>query len=211
MFCLIKLKRNTLSVLAVSDAFKACSEKVLFCTTMYVSLIKSERQSFSVSTLFLKYIWILACGLEVAKWTDIRAARYIACDCHAHLVSKAGSVISNKSPSVHSDRVALLHRAVVLWQATQYPVHYHRRFICDYERELSSLSENTAMCSKCRSIWMQWWRFITYHRTSFTDEIAQTIACNISCSPNDMSCFIFLESIVLNRSDISLRLGVPKP
>ncbi len=52
MFCLIKLKRNTLSVLAVSDAFKACSEKVLFCTTMYVSLIKSERQSFSVSHSF---------------------------------------------------------------------------------------------------------------------------------------------------------------
>ncbi len=30
---------------------------------------------------------------------SVRAARYIACDCHVHLVSKAGSMISNKSPS----------------------------------------------------------------------------------------------------------------
>ncbi len=28
-----------------------------------------------------------------------RAARLIECDCHAHLVSKASSVISSKSPS----------------------------------------------------------------------------------------------------------------
>ncbi len=28
-----------------------------------------------------------------------KAARYIACDSHAHLVSKDGSVISRKSPS----------------------------------------------------------------------------------------------------------------
>ncbi len=35
----------------------------------------------------------LACGI----WT--RAVRLIACNCHAHLVSKAGSVISSKSPS----------------------------------------------------------------------------------------------------------------
>ncbi len=32
-------------------------------------------------------------------WVGTRAARYIACDCRAHLVSKAGSVIINKSPS----------------------------------------------------------------------------------------------------------------
>ncbi len=31
--------------------------------------------------------------------THTGAGRYIACDCHAHLVSKAGSVISGKSPS----------------------------------------------------------------------------------------------------------------
>ncbi len=33
----------------------------------------------------------------------------------------------------------LIHRAVVHWQATQYHVHYRRRFICDYEHELRSL------------------------------------------------------------------------
>ncbi len=32
-------------------------------------------------------------------WVGTRAAWYIACDCHAHLISKAGSVIINKSPS----------------------------------------------------------------------------------------------------------------
>ncbi len=32
-------------------------------------------------------------------WFVIRAARLIKCDCHAHLVSKAGSVINSKSPS----------------------------------------------------------------------------------------------------------------
>ncbi len=30
---------------------------------------------------------------------SVRAARYIACDSHAHLISKDGSVISRKSPS----------------------------------------------------------------------------------------------------------------
>ncbi len=32
-------------------------------------------------------------------YVKTRAARYIACDSHAHLVSKDGSVISAKSPS----------------------------------------------------------------------------------------------------------------
>ncbi len=38
--------------------------------------------------VFLHVMWLLT-------W----AARYIACDCHVHLVSKAVSVISGKSPS----------------------------------------------------------------------------------------------------------------
>ncbi len=36
--------------------------------------------------------------LEFA-YPEIRDGRYIACDVHAHLVSKAGSLISAKSPS----------------------------------------------------------------------------------------------------------------
>ncbi len=39
---------------------------------------------------------------QVKYWlliTHTRAAWFIECDCHAHLVSKAGSVISSKSPS----------------------------------------------------------------------------------------------------------------
>ncbi len=35
-----------------------------------------------------------------------RAARYIACDSHVHLISKDGSVISRKSPSPVSDGAA---------------------------------------------------------------------------------------------------------
>ncbi len=35
----------------------------------------------------------------ISKLVENRAARYIACDCHAHLISKAGSVIINKSSS----------------------------------------------------------------------------------------------------------------
>ncbi len=35
-----------------------------------------------------------------------RAARYIACNSHAHLVSKDSSVISRKSPSAVSDGAA---------------------------------------------------------------------------------------------------------
>ncbi len=39
--------------------------------------------------------------MDFAKYLIMsnRAGRYIACDCHAHLVSKASSVISAKSPS----------------------------------------------------------------------------------------------------------------
>ncbi len=37
--------------------------------------------------------------LESGGRVENRAARYIACDSHAHLVSKDGSVISRKSPS----------------------------------------------------------------------------------------------------------------
>ncbi len=50
---------------------------------------------------------------------EIRDGRYIACDMHAHLVSKAGSLISAKSPSpvVQMERY-LIHGAVVHRQAT---------------------------------------------------------------------------------------------
>ncbi len=52
------------------------------------------------------------------------AARYIACDCHAHLFSKAGSVISIKSPSpvfqTSRSEQQLIHRAVEHRQATQF-------------------------------------------------------------------------------------------
>ncbi len=34
----------------------------------------------------------------------------------------------------------LIHRAVDRWQAMQSHVHYRMRFICDFERELRSLS-----------------------------------------------------------------------
>ncbi len=37
--------------------------------------------------------------MEKHSVIKIRAARYFACDSHAHLVSKDGSVISSKSPS----------------------------------------------------------------------------------------------------------------
>ncbi len=46
--------------------------------------------------------------------SGFRAGRYIACDDHAHLVSKAGSVIGTKSPSpVFKIERQLIHRAVV--------------------------------------------------------------------------------------------------
>ncbi len=60
-----------------------------------------------------------------------RAGRYIACDCHAYLVCKAGSVISAKSVTCFQMERHLIHRAVVPWQATQYSVRYRRRLICD--------------------------------------------------------------------------------
>ncbi len=40
-----------------------------------------------------------------------RAGQYISCDMHAHLVSKAGSLISGKSPSPVSNGVAFHTRS----------------------------------------------------------------------------------------------------
>ncbi len=38
-------------------------------------------------------------SLDSHHLNGTRAGRYISCDMHAHLVSKAGSLISSKSPS----------------------------------------------------------------------------------------------------------------
>ncbi len=112
----------------------------VFCCTLF-AFYKPAKKKVNKQNIWNLYndfqlfltIWILL--------ILIRAAGYIACDCHAYLISKAGSVISNKSPSRAFRWVQhYQHRAVVLWQAMQYHVHY--RFICDSECELRSLSEN---------------------------------------------------------------------
>ncbi len=48
--------------------------------------IKTQKNSLNMNP---------ACSVSLG----IRAARYFACESHAHLVSKAGPVISRKSPS----------------------------------------------------------------------------------------------------------------
>ncbi len=45
--------------------------------------------------LYILCVWFCVCVCGVG----CRAARYIACDSHVHLVSKDGSVLSRKSPS----------------------------------------------------------------------------------------------------------------
>ncbi len=47
----------------------------------------------------------------------------------------------------------LIHRAVVLWQATQYHAQYRRWFICDSEHELCSLSVIQSSFRLHRSVW----------------------------------------------------------
>ncbi len=83
---------------------------------------------------------------KLALYLIIRAARCLACNSHAHLVSKDGSVISRKSPS-----------AAFRWS---------RRLLTSYKISRSQshaiLSANcvacqwtTALCINCRSIWKQ--------------------------------------------------------
>ncbi len=115
---------------------------------------------------------------SLAKYTNTtKAARYIACDCHAHLLSKAGSVIINKiSITCFQMERHLIHRAIVHWQATQYHVQYRMRFICDSEHETLLCALNATPSEN------RWWRFYNNHRTGFTEEMRMTITCNISCS-----------------------------
>ncbi len=56
--------------------------------------------------------------LSVAKYTLTRAVQLIACDSHAHLVSKAGSVIGSKSITCFQMEQQL--RSVVHGQAMRY-------------------------------------------------------------------------------------------
>ncbi len=119
-----------------------------------------------------------------------RAGRYIACDCHAHLVSKAGPVKRH-----------LIHRDVVHWQATQYCVHYRRWFICDNERNIALLVSDLRLCVlNAAPFESRWWRFTANHGTGFTDEMRMIIAFDISPSPSG-------EALSLNWRDISSMAG----
>ncbi len=56
-------------------------------------------------------------GADTTVIVTARPGQYISCDMHAHLVSKAGSLITGKSPSpVFKYRL----KAVVHRQATKY-------------------------------------------------------------------------------------------
>ncbi len=52
--------------------------------------------------VYMMYVYIYIYNIYIYIYNVyiyFRAARYIACDSHAHLVSKDGSAISRKSPS----------------------------------------------------------------------------------------------------------------
>ncbi len=51
------------------------------------------------SEAWTRHTWISVFSTGIQSIWVCRAARLIKCNCHAHLVSKAGSVISSKSPS----------------------------------------------------------------------------------------------------------------
>ncbi len=58
-----------------------------------------QKHLFEIKIFCINWASLLFTVLFTGKSVSIRAMQLITCDCHAHLVSKAGSVISSKSPS----------------------------------------------------------------------------------------------------------------
>ncbi len=63
-----------------------------------------------------------------------RAGRYISCNIHAHLVSKAGSLISAKSPSPVFNGAAFNTRSRSSLTSYAISLHYRRYIAFDNER-----------------------------------------------------------------------------
>ncbi len=126
--------------------------------------------------LLIKHHFPVITPLCFSAMVHCRAVQLIEFDSHAHLVSKAGSVISSKSPSPVSNAVQLIHRAVVHWQVRQFRVHNRIRFICDYEtRYRVACQWTTALCINCRCVWKQVMAISANHGTGFTDEMRMRI------------------------------------
>ncbi len=67
-----------------------------------------------------------------------RAVQLIACNSHANLVSKVGSLIGGKSQiTCFQMEQQLIHRAVLHWQARQYSVQYRRSIAFGYEHDIA--------------------------------------------------------------------------
>ncbi len=86
--------------------------------------------------------------------SSCRAVQLIECDCHVRLISKAGSVISSKSPERAFRRSSIYS----IWQATQ--CRWYNRAIIKLKKSLAIMKAaceaspwTTALCRKCRSIW----------------------------------------------------------
>ncbi len=97
----------------------------LVLSSLMLSKFAAKQAEQMCKLLIKSHLFLIKCILndsqiqfwKFLQWGSIRAYRLIEYDCH---VSKAGSVISSKSPS---PAFRLLHRAVVHEQAMQYRVY----------------------------------------------------------------------------------------
>ncbi len=77
--------------------------------TSHISYISDQTYHLVIIIFFASDIWENILNIQYCSkdWDLIRAGQLIACDCHAHLVSKACPVIGSKSPSPVSNGAAV--------------------------------------------------------------------------------------------------------
>ncbi len=117
-----------------------------------------------------------------------RAAWYIACASHAHLIGKDGSVITCKSPSpaFRGSSIYTQRRRSLTSYAISHSLSHAIRLRL-WARIAQLVSELWLCVLNAASFENRRWRFTASHRTVLTDEMRITIACKISCSPNSRS------------------------